>query len=456
MKLKTLAFLTIALIITFVSCDAQVKVENKIDDVKNFSHPEWSYNVGIYEVNVRQFTEKGNFAAFEKHLPRLKDLGVKILWFMPIHPIGEVNRKGTMGSYYSVKDYKGVNPEFGTLEEFKSLVKKIHGMGMYVIIDWVANHSAWDNPWTVSNPEFYAKDSSGNFMPPRGTDWSDVIQLDYDNNEMRAAMLDALKFWIEETDIDGYRCDVAAMVPTDFWINARKELDKIKPVFMLAEAHEPELHKAFDMTYMWQLKDVMNRMAKGDDNVDSLIAHIHDEEEEYPEDAFRMTFTTNHDENSWNGTAYERLGDGVPTFTVLTGTLPGMMLVYNGQEAGLNKPLEFFEKDLIEWKEHEMFDVFRKLLELKKSNKALWNGEKGGKVEILDTEEYEDVISFVREKDGNKIFTIFNFSNEAKEVTIESGKIIDSFTNLYTGDFVKIKADYTEEIPAWGYRVFYK
>ncbi len=455
MKLRLLIIITLISFL-FVGCKAEVKVDQGSDDGKVYTHPEWSYNAGIYEVNVRQFTEEGNFAAFEEHLPRLKNLGVKILWFMPIHPIGEVNRKGTLGSYYSVKDYKAVNPEFGTMEEFKALVKKIQDMGMYVILDWVANHSAWDHPWTVTNPEFYEKDSSGNFTPPHGTDWSDVIQLDYNNKEMRSAMLDALKFWVEEANIDGYRCDVAAMVPTDFWIDVRKELDKIKPVFMLAEAHEPELHQAFDMTYNWQLKDVMNRMAAGEDNVDSLIEHVNNEYEQYPEDAFRMTFTTNHDENSWNGTSYERLGEGVPTFTVLTGTLPGMMLVYNGQEAGLNKPLEFFEKDLIEWKDHEMFGLFQKLLELKRTNKALWNGEKGGKLEVLDTEQFEDIFSFVREKDDNKIFTIFNFSDEAKEVTIESPKIQDSFTNLFTEDFVKIKADYTEEIPAWGYRVFYK
>jgi cyclomaltodextrinase len=456
MKFIFLAAIFTLSIFVFIACGAKEKNQPVTIDGTVYSHPEWSYNAGIYEVNVRQFTEEGTFAAFEEHLPRIKALGVKILWFMPIHPIGELNRKGKMGSYYSVKDYKGVNPEFGTLEEFKALVKTIQDMGMYVIIDWVANHSSWDNPWTISNPEFYEKDSTGNFTPPHGTDWSDVIQLDYNNKEMRAAMLDALKFWVEEVNIDGYRCDVAAMVPTDFWIDVRKELDKIKPVFMLAEAHETEMHQAFDMTYMWQLKDVMNRMAKGEDNVDSLAALLHEETEEYPEHAFRMTFTTNHDENSWNGTAYERLGDGVPAFTVLTGTIPGMMLVYSGQEAGLNKPLEFFEKDLIEWKEHEMTEVFQKLFELKLTNKSLWNGEKGGKVEILDTEKFEDIFSFVRVKDENKIFTIFNFSDEAKEVTIESPKIIDSFTNLYTGDFVKIKSDYTEKIPAWGYRVFYK
>jgi glycosidase len=215
----------------------------------NQTPPEWSYNSTIYEANIRQFTPEGTFAAFEEHLPKLKQMGIEIIWLMPIHPIGEKNRKGTLGSYYSVKDYKGINPKFGTEEDFKSLVNAIHDQDMYIIIDWVANHTAWDHPWTKTNKDFYTLDSEGNFVPPV-PDWSDVIDLNFENKELWLQMIDAQKYWIEEFDIDGYRCDVAAMVPNEFWGKARLELDQIKPVFMLAEAHEPELHEnGFDMTY---------------------------------------------------------------------------------------------------------------------------------------------------------------------------------------------------------------
>ena len=236
-----------------------------------FSHPEWSKNSVIYEVNVRQYTPEGTFAAFEKHLPELKKLGVDILWLMPINPIGVKNRKGSLGSYYSVKDYKAVNPEFGTEKDLKNLVSKAHEMGMHVIIDWVANHTAWDNVWVKPHPDFFTKDSSGNFVPPIA-DWGDVIDLNYDNKELWKYMIDAMKYWITNCNIDGFRCDVAAMVPIDFWIEARKELTETKKdIFMLAEADESYLHRAFDMTYNWPLKDLMHEVSIGKKNADDLV-----------------------------------------------------------------------------------------------------------------------------------------------------------------------------------------
>lgn len=327
--------------------------------------PEWAFNKTIYEVNLRQFSEEGNFDGFRKHLPRLKELGVGILWFMPIHPIGELNRKGSLGSYYSVKDYLDVNPEFGTIDDFKELVKEIHSLGMYVIIDWVANHTAWDHQWTKTHPEFYNKDDKGNFIPPVD-DWSDVIDLNYENKALWSEMINALKFWVTECDIDGYRCDVAGMVPIEFWIEAREQLDKIKPVFMLAEWDTPEMHFAFDMTYDWNMHKTMNEVAKGKKSADEIIHHIQKDLENYPSYAFRMQFTDNHDENSWNGTVFERLGDAAECFAVLTFLIPDMPLIYSGQEAGLNKRLSFFEKDPIDWKEHKFFALYKSLIELKK------------------------------------------------------------------------------------------
>ncbi|OQX99076.1 MAG: alpha-amylase, partial [Bacteroidetes bacterium 4572_117] len=273
-------------------------------------HVDWIKTANIYEVNLRQYTKSGTIKEFEKHLPRLKEMDVDILWFMPVQPVGKKNRKGSMGSAYSVQDYIKVNPDFGTMEEFKSLVAKIHEMDMYVLIDWVANHTAWDHPWTQSHPEFYTKDSTGNFMPPKDTDWSDVIDLNYDNNEMRKEMIEALKFWITEADIDGYRCDVAGMVPTDFWDEARKELDSIKPVFMLAEWESTDMHfKAFDMSYSWDFHHLMNDVAKGEKSVKDIDDYFEKDELSYPANAIRMYFTSNHDENSWNGTVIERMGD---------------------------------------------------------------------------------------------------------------------------------------------------
>jgi glycosidase len=417
-------------------------------------HPEWSRNLTIYEVNIRQFSEAGTFAEFEKHLPRLQKMGVGILWLMPIHPIGELNRKGTMGSYYAVKDYRAINPEFGTLDEFKSLVKKIHDLGMYVIIDWVANHSAWDNALTVEHPEWYTKDSTGNFTPPVA-DWADVIDLNYDNPDLRKYMIDALAYWVRETDIDGYRCDVAGMVPTDFWNDVRAELDKIKPVFMLAEWEDPALHKnAFDMTYGWDLYHAMNDIAAGKKSVAAVDTLLTKEMRLYPNDAFRMRFTSNHDENSWNGTVFERLGDGAAAFAVAAGTLPGMLLMYGGQEAGLDKRLQFFEKDPIEWREHEFAQMYSSLLNLKRENQSLWNGAAGAEFVRVPNSSNKAVLSFVREKAEEKIFVVINFSGDEQNITFSGTDFWGEYTELFTQTATAFSEDASLQLPPWGYRVF--
>ncbi|MFH1195248.1 MAG: alpha-amylase family glycosyl hydrolase [bacterium] len=419
-------------------------------------HTSWSYNVPIYEVNLRQFTEEGTIKAFEKHLPRLKELGVGILWFMPINPIGELNRKGSLGSYYSVKDYKALNSEFGTLEDFKSLVKKIHDMGMYVIIDWVANHSAWDNVWKERHPEFYNKNEGGNYLPPEGTDWSDVIDFNYDNKLLWEYMLDALRYWIIECDIDGYRCDVAAMLPIEFWNYARPELEKLKPVFMLAEAHEVELHeKAFDMTYNWELKDIMNRIAQEKNEAKDLYAHIEEEKTQYPADAFRMTFTSNHDENTWSGTEFERLGDAAEVFAVLSATLKGMPLVYSGQEAGWTKRIRFFDKDTIIWTDSKFAKLYTELFKLKKKNKALLNGCAGGNVIPIHVEN-NSVFAFFRERDGDKILVIMNLSPEANKFVIEDKNIEGVYHLFGTNESISHSSKEIFKMDPWSYKILYR
>jgi len=422
---------------------------------QQFNPPEWSYNKAIYEVNIRQYTEEGNFNAFEKHLPKLKELGADILWLMPIYPIGEKNRKGTLGSYYSVKDYKAVNPEFGTLEEFKSLVKMIHKMGMYVIIDWVANHTAWDNAWITQHPEFYTKDSLGNIIPPN-KDWTDVAELNYDNKELWSEMIKSMKFWVKECDIDGYRCDVAGMVPIEFWIEARTELEKIKNVFMLAEWDTPEVHLAFDMTYDWNLHHIMNGIAKKEKTVVDLIQHLEKNEKDFSENAFRMQFTSNHDENSWNGTVFERLGDGAETFAVLTCVIPDMPLVYSGQEAGNTKRLSFFDKDTIEWKSYNLFNIYSKLFELKKKNNALFNGDRGGEMVFLESSDKENIFAFTRASDDDKIFAMFNLSNKPLEFDLLGETLQGSYRNLFTGKLESFLSMESFKLSPWEYRIYTK
>ena len=441
-----LGFVFILLLTVHLTSYSQ-SIENK------FSPPDWSYNKTIYEVNVRQYSKESNFSGFEKHLPELKDLGVGILWFMPIQPIGEKNRKGTFGSYYSVKDYKAVNPEFGSLGEFKILVKKLHRLGMYVILDWVANHTAWDNEWITGHPDFYTKDSLGNIIPPN-PDWTDVADLNYDNQELRDSMIEALKFWVKECDIDGYRCDVAGMVPIDFWIDARTELEKIKPVFMLAEWETPEMCKAFDMTYDWKTYDTMNDLVKGNKNANDLFNCIEKNEQEYPPNSFRMEFTTNHDKNSWEGTVFERLGEAAEEFAVYTFLIPGMPLIYTGQEAGLDKRLEFFEKDPVVWKNHPFRKLYRSMVQLKTNNDALLCGQRGGELIRISSSNDSSVFAFTRTKHKNKILAIFNFSDKEAEVSLQGESMTGSYRNFFSGKVETFKNQENFKLEPWRYKIF--
>jgi glycosidase len=433
--------------------DEQVKIA-----ASKVSHPEWSKNASIYEVNLRQYTPEGTFRAFEAHLDRLQDLGVDILWFMPITPIGELNRKGSLGSYYSVKDYTGINPEFGTLEDFKQLVEEIHARDMYVILDWVANHTAWDHPWTETNPEYYTRDEDGNFVPP-ADDWSDVIDLNYDNKDLWEAMIGEMRFWLEEAGVDGFRCDVADMVPTEFWNEAVNELEKIKPVFMLAEAEKPYLHeKAFEMGYGWSFHRLMNHLAQGRSDVTVLDKYFFSvtPEDRFPKGAYKMNFITNHDENSWAGTEFDRLGDGKEAFAVLTATMPGMILIYTGQEAGSKKMLEFFEKDEVEWGNYDYHGFYQTLLYLKGRNQALWNGTAGGDIQRVNTSRDEAVFAFLREKNSDRVMVVLNLSDEPAEVLLNGDYYAGTYTEVFSGDVKTFEGNETLSLDAWGYLVFEK
>ena len=421
------------------------------------THPEWSKNATIYEVNVRQYTPEGTFKAFEKHLPRLKNMGIDIIWLMPIHPIGEKYRKGKLGSYYAVKDFKGVNPEFGNMQDFKHLVDEIHKLGMYVIIDWVGNHSAWDNPLAKEHPDWYTKNRDGNFQPTPWYDWDDVIDFDYNHPEFRKYMTGALKFWVKEANVDGYRADVAGFIPVDFWENARKELDEIKPVFMLAEWESRDLYKkSFDMTYSWTLFDKLKDATTQNKGIGGLVEYLAHDVGSVPRNAYRMLFTDNHDMNSWNGTPQRNFGKGLELSIVFCGVVNGMPLMYSGQEAGLDRSLKFFDKDPIEWKDHPHAALFSTLFHLKHINQALWNGKYGGEMVRITNDKMDKVISFHREKNNDAVLPIFNFSNEELTVTLDSKYFQGNYTELFSKEKIQVKENYTVSLKPWDYKVLVK
>ena len=415
--MKTKTILLVIILCIAGSCNHKKPVEAQR------RHAGWVYNATIYEVNIRQYTPEGTFTAFIHHLPRLKELGVNILWIMPVQPIGEEGRKGTHGSYYSIKNYTQINPEFGTLDDFKKMVDIAHNAGMKVILDWVANHTAHDAIWVTTHKDWYVTDSLGQIVSPY--DWTDVAKLNYDNAGMRQAMQEAMIFWLKETDMDGFRCDVAGEVPTDFWESTVSELKKVKPdIFMLAEAENPELNvNAFDAYYSWGMHHTMNAIAQGKANVNSLREELK-KMSEFPEYAIPMHFTSNHDENSWNGTEFERMGDAAPTFAALAHILPGIPLIYNGQEVGFNRRLEFFEKDLIDWNDPDNFTAFyQNLIQLKKTSEALFCQELGGKLEEIITNRPEEIFAFRRKVNDSEVVAFFNLSPDTVDFTFEENGV---------------------------------
>ncbi len=432
------------------------KVPQAVQPDVPVTNPEWSKNATMYQVNIRQYTKEGTFEAFRRHLPRLREMGVDILWLMPIHPIGELNRKGPLGSYYSVKDFVAVNPEFGTMEDFKALVDDINMQGMYVILDWVANHTAWDHPWTTSRPDFYMRDSLGNFFPPVA-DWSDVIDLDFSNKDLWDEMIKAMEFWVAEVGVDGYRCDVAMMVPLEFWERVRVELDSIKPVFLLAESSEVEHHNlAFDMSYNWIVHHAMKNIYEGRYNAHTLDSLIIADIQSFPEWAIRMQFTSNHDENSWAGTEFERLGSSATTFAALTFVIPGMPLIYSGQEAKFNRRLLFFDKDEISWDEVPLHDFYSNLIDLKTNNPALWNGIHGGSYKRITSNEASRVLAFARQKDNNVVIAVFNLSYEPVDLIIEPLELRGTYTRFSDGERIRLEKSSNLNLKPWGFEIYYR
>jgi len=422
------------------------------DKKKDHRHPEWSYSTNIYEVNVRQYTPEGTFKAFSKHLPRLKDMGVQVLWFMPVTPIGEKGRLGKLGSYYAAKDYEKINPEFGTIHDFKSLIKEAHHLGFKIIMDFVADHTGNDHPWISEHPEFFVRGENNDFSHPHG--WSDVSQLDYNEPKVWKEMTNVLKYWVKEYDIDGFRCDMAHLVPLDFWVHAKKKMSKIKDdLFWLGECEEPEYHQVFDATYTWRWMHASEEFYHGRMNLQSLLTVLYKSVTEFPCDAFRLYFTANHDENSWNGTAYEKYGDSAQLFAVFSCTWNGIPLIYSGQELPNKKRLKFFEKDQIDWKQNvELHGFYKTLLTLKSSNPSLRAGDPNVLTQVISHPDDHRVFAYLRKHKSAQVLVILNCSSEGLNFEVKNVK--GTFTNVFGGDDIDFEIKKTVYLNAWGYLVF--
>ncbi|MCF2218149.1 alpha-glucosidase C-terminal domain-containing protein [Chryseobacterium sp. PS-8] len=418
-----------------VSCTTQKAAKNMMDLPKD-----WKHTTNIYEVNVRQYTKEGTFRAFEKEMPRLKSMGVKTLWFMPITPIAQQNKKGSLGSPYAASDYTSINPEFGTLNDFKHMVNEAHRLGFKVIIDWVANHTGWDHIWTKTHPEFYLKDPDGKFHIASGMD--DIIELDYKNPEMRLAMIDAMKYWVKETNIDGFRCDLASWVEVDFWQQARPEVEKIKPLFWLGEFDElesPEYGKVFDASYSWKWMHKSADYYKKNEPLSELTDLLR-KYSAIGDSSMRAWFTTNHDENSWNGTEYEKYGVITKPMAVFSATWNGVPLLYSGQELPNMKRLEFFEKDVIKWSNvYQNADFYKTLLNLKSSNPALRGGDSNVTTYLLNTTANDKILAYIRKNRNNEVLVVLNMSKDPVNFSIEDEHLSGSFKNV----FEKTKRDFS-------------
>ncbi|WP_207510220.1 alpha-amylase family glycosyl hydrolase [Longitalea luteola] len=421
---------------------------------RRFSPVAWSLNSNIYEVNVRQYTPEGTFNAFATHLPRLKEMGVEILWFMPITPISKEKRQGTLGSYYACSDYKAINPEFGTLADFRSLVKKAHDLGLKVIIDWVANHTGWDHIWTKSNPEYYKKDHEGKFYDTNN--WHDVIDLNYYDHGMRKAMIDAMGFWVKECDIDGFRCDMCHLVPLDFWFRARVELDAIKPLFWLGETQDVPYLQVFDCLYGWRWMSATQKYFRQEITLGQLKDVLNHYTFDLPADTFPMLFTSNHDENTWNGTEYEKYGEMATPLAVFNFTWNAIPLLYTAQELPLHKRLPFFDKDEINWNGTPQLHAFYKtLLQLRKQHPALKAGD-AATPQMLNTSDNERILAFVRRHDGKELLVVLNFSNQEMTVQLPGSHVQGKFTNAFTGEPVTVNPSFSLDMKAWDYLVLVK
>jgi glycosidase len=415
-----------------------------------FEPVRWSLNTNVYEVNLRQYTVAGTFQAFGKELPRLKDMGVQTLWFMPIQPIGIQKRLGTLGSYYSISNYTETNPEFGTISDFKSLVKKAHDLKLRVIIDWVANHTSWDHVWTTTHPEYYKRNALNEFYD--NNNWSDVIDLNYYDYAMRKSMITAMEFWVKECNIDGFRCDMAHLVPLDFWRQARRQLDNIKPLFWLAETEHNNYQYVFDCSYAWNWMHLTESFMQQKAGVADLKAALAEYQRKKLPQTNHLFFTSNHDENSWNGTEYEKYREGALPLAVLACTWNGIPLIYSGQELPNNKRLKFFEKDPIEWKQKPALHTFYKtLLELRSAF-----GDEATSILMLDTEADSRLLAFLKISRLRQNLVVLNIGPHQQKVQLSDAPVTGNYREVFTNRNYEAPSINNIMMEPWSYLVFEK
>jgi glycosidase len=471
--------LIFSFLIFLVACDSNGTKSTSTEPelvIDPGSLPEWAKDANIYEVNLRQFTEEGTINAFIKHIDRLKNMGVEILWFMPIHPISIEKRKATgdllvseiedpeerklyMGSPYAVADYKALNPDFGTLEDFKQLVDSIHRAGMKIIIDWVPNHTGWDHQWITDHPDWYTQNDKGEIIDPidyntgESWGWTDVADLNYEKAEMRMEMLSDMQFWVANYDIDGFRVDVAHGIPLSFWDEMKENIHQNKQLFLLAESEVPEHRNTgdFHAAYAWSFHHIMNAIAKGEKNVQAIYQWMKEDSIKHQK-GLGMHFTSNHDENSWADSEIKRMGDAHKVMAVLAYTFDGIPLMYSGQEEPLDRRLSFFGKDNIGFSAYKYSDFYRDLMNLKKSNEALYNGDYGSKAEIIF--ESDTILAFRRKKDDHDFIAFLNLSSQAQE--FEAGVDCSGLTDVFGHHLVDLKKDQKINLDPWSYMLLSK
>jgi len=474
--MKKISIVCIALFF-IVSCKQNKEIPKNLEQTEKVSIAPVSdsaiASAVIYEANIRQYSPEGTFEAFTKDIPVLKTLGVKVIWVMPINPISKIKRKATgdtftseiedeeernkyLGSYYSVSDYKAINTEFGTLQDFQDLVNTAHENDIYVIIDWVPNHTGWDHPWIEEHPEYYTQNEKGEIIDPVNPDtgeswgWTDTADLNYDNQDMRGAMISDMKYWLETADIDGFRMDVAHKVPPAFFNDAIKEMKTVKPVFMLAEAEQADLmDNGFDMHYAWEGHHLLNRIAKGEAEVKDLGAYLMKQDSVLKNDDINMNFITNHDENSWAGTLKERMPKNKELFTALTYMLPGMPLIYSGQEYDLEHRLKFFEKDSIPKSKGTYFELLKKLGQLKNTNPALNVGKESASFKRVATNN-ENVLLIERFKNDEVIIFLANLSDRVQET---NDALQGDFVDYLSGEKVNYNESGILKWDPWEYKI---
>lgn len=440
------------LVSAFVSCTTG-PVNNQSNDTATVDgHPAWIMQGNIYEVNTRQYTPEGTFKAFEKSLDRLQKMGVQTLWFMPINPISKTDRKGSLGSYYAVSDYTAINPEYGTMDDWKELVNQIHAKGMKVIIDWVPNHTGADHYWLKKHPDFYVRDSAGNAVSQ--FDWTDTRKLNFANPELRDTMISQMKFWITQTGIDGLRCDYAVGPTREFWKTCIKELKSVKNVFMLAEADSAWLNEVgFDATYGWPMFGRMKNIASGRYKANSLDSTIHLTDSILPKQALRLYFTSNHDENSWNKADFATMpGASHAPFAVLTQTLKrGIPLIYSGQEEPVLRSIKFFDKDTIQFAKYARADFYHTLLNLHTHNEAM--AANASFIRLHSTAD-EDIYAFAREHNDKKVVVLVNLCNQPRNFSLSDTLINGEATEIFSSKKEMLQAGKQISLPAWGYAVY--